>query len=188
MPWRPHHLGGRQLSLGLQPLCSFPDPSVIKTELGLLGLLSVLLHQASNAAHQRVSLLLDHKPSWDAPAKREVSSTPASRGGLLQPDASSPLAFLPFPLALASGQAGKILQQDPSWGCWLPAFHGNGPSGGQSRQRKILPPPSLAWAAGRYFDCIPGELGCRCGCLILGRSESVFPCVTEQAAEGWREE
>lgn len=46
----------------------------------------------------------------------------------------------------------------------------------------------LAWAASRYFDCIPGELSCRCGHLILGRSESVFPCVTEQAAEGWREE
>lgn len=29
---------------------------------------------------------------------------------------------------------------DPSWGCWLPAFHGNGPSGGRSRQQKMLPP------------------------------------------------
>lgn len=188
MPQRPHHLGGRQPGLRLQPLCSFPDPTVSNMELRLLGLLSVLPHQASNTAHQLLSLLLDHKPSWDSPAKREVSSTPASRGGLLQPDASSSPAFPPLPLALASGQAGKILQQDPSWGCWLPAFHGNGPSGGRSRQRKILPPPSLAWAAGRYFDCIPGELGCRCGRLISGRSESVFPCVTEQAAEGWREE
>lgn len=103
-------------------------------ELGLLRLLSVLLHQASNTAQRRLSPLLDHKPSRDAPAKRKVSSTPASRGGLSQPDASSSPLFPPLLLALASGQAGKILQQDPSWGRWLPAFHGNGPSGGQSRQ------------------------------------------------------
>lgn len=92
-----------------------------------------------------------------------------------------------LPLALASGQAGKILQQDPSWVCSLP-FHSNSPSGGRSQQRKMLPPPSLASPAGRYFDCIPGELGCRCGLLILGSSESVFPCAVEQAAEVCREE
>lgn len=91
-----------------------------------------------------------------------------------------------LPLALASGQAGKILQQDPSWGCSLP-FHSNSPSGGRSQQRKMLPPPSLASPAGRYFDCIPGELGCRCGLLILGSSESVFPRAMEQAAEVCRE-
>lgn len=51
----------------------------------------------------------------------------------------------------------------------------------------MLPPPSLASPAGRYFDCIPGELGCRCGLLILGSSESVFPRAMEQAAEVCRE-
>lgn len=91
-----------------------------------------------------------------------------------------------LPHALASGQAGKILQQDPSWVCSLP-FHSNSPSGGRSQQRKMLPPPSLASPAGRYFDCIPGELGCRCGLLILGSSESVFPRAMEQAAEVCRE-
>ena len=139
MPQRPHHLRGRQPVLRLLSPYPSPGPSVISTELGLLGLLSVLLHQASNPAQQCLSPLRDHKQSRDAPAKREVSSTPASRGGLSQPDARSCPVFPPLPLALASGQAGKILQQDPSWGCWLPAFHGNGPSGGRSPQRRILP-------------------------------------------------
>lgn len=50
MPQRPHHLGGWQPGLRLLSFCPFPGPSVINTELSLLGLLSVLLHQASNTA------------------------------------------------------------------------------------------------------------------------------------------
>lgn len=144
MPQRPHHLRGRQPGLRLPSLCPFPGPSVINTELGLPGLLSVLLHQASNTVQQRRSPLLDHKPSRDAPAKREVSSTPASRGGLSQPDASCSPVFPPLPLALASGQAGKILQRDPSWGCWLSmATVHQGVRVGSEKFCPLLPSPGL---------------------------------------------
>lgn len=113
MPQSPHHRRGRQPGPTLPSLCLFPAPSVINTEL-FMG----FIFYASNTAQRCLSPLLDHNPPRDAPARREVSSTHASRGG---PDASSSLAFPPFPLALALDQAGKILQQTPAGaaGCRL---------------------------------------------------------------------
>lgn len=55
MPQRPHPLRGRQPCLRLPSLCPLPGPSVINAELDLFGLLSVLLHQDSNTAQQRLS-------------------------------------------------------------------------------------------------------------------------------------
>lgn len=91
--------------------------------------------------------MLDHKPSRDAPAKREVSSTPASRAGLSQPDASSSPVSPPLPLALASGQAGKILQQTPAGaaGCRLSMATVHQGVGVDSKKccPPLLPPPGL---------------------------------------------
>lgn len=61
MPQRPHCLRGWQPGLRLPSLCPFPGLSVINTELCLLGLLSVLLHPASNTSWQRPSPLLGYK-------------------------------------------------------------------------------------------------------------------------------